>query len=130
MEKQLFNEEGLQKLQEHLYGLENQELEREIFELEENFGEWVERHFELSASQQTFFAQMNEKMLRFLKQECGFAASNRLPVTLQKTTAAKRSEKDEEGDKLFEPKSKLQASTDAQGNFEASGNLVLQVTYG
>ena len=36
MEKQLFNEEGLQKLQEHLYGLENQELEREMFELEEN----------------------------------------------------------------------------------------------
>ena len=129
MDKQLFNEQGLQNLQEHLYGLTDQELENEIFELEQNFSQWVESHFALTTRQQAFFNLMNEKMLRFLKQQCGFAAGNRLPIRLQKTTLTTEGDKDEEGDKLFEPKSSLQASTDAGGNFEAGGSLLLQVTY-
>jgi len=128
MDKPLFNEQGLQKVLQNLYGLDDQALEREVSALEENFRAWIENHFELTPHQQAFFAQMNEKMLRFLKQQCGFAAGNRLPITLQKEAAAEN-EADDKGDKLFEPKSKLQAGTDANGKFKAGGSLVIQVTY-
>jgi len=129
MKKFFFNEEGLLELQQTLYALDDVQLRAEVSAMEADFSNWILLHFNLNEGQQTFFKKMDTAILNFLASQSSFAVANRLPVSLDRAQGNVALTGGEEGDKLFEPKSKLQASTDQEGNFQAGGSLVLSVSY-
>ena len=129
MRKFLFDEAGLQELSQALYSMDDAQLALEVAALENNFSGWILQHFQLTAEQYAFFMQLNPQLLKFLTSQCSYAVENRLAIELSKTGGKSSQETGEPGDKLFEPKSKLQAGSDSDGNFKASGSLLLSVTY-
>ena len=129
MKKQNFDEAGLMALQQMLYALTNQELNKQVVDLSLNFQGWVNENFNLDERQQRFFDDLNGDVLQFITEQCAFAAINRLPVTLIKTGALTQKANGADGDKLFRPKSSLYATTNANGGYEAGGSLQFEVIY-
>lgn len=126
MERQPFNESGLQLLLAELYALPNERLNVESMLLREAPKAWIERHFLLNDAQQKFLDHMPGRVLAFIGEQGSFAIGNRLEVLLEKE---REPSGDDDQDKLFKPKSNLFISTDNQGNTIAGGNLVLEIKY-
>ncbi|MFN0256766.1 hypothetical protein [Pedobacter ureilyticus] len=130
MEKQTFDETGLQNLLNELYALPNQELSEQAFALRNQPKLWIYGHFELDSDQTSFLQHMPNSAADFLGQQGGFAIENRLPVTINKIHSPKRSSGEEpKQDKIFKPTSNLSVETDSNGISTAGGTLILEITY-
>lgn len=131
MEKQPFDEAGLQSLLQALYALPDQELLEQANGLNYHPKMWINGHFELDSKQLQYLDQMPQSVADFMGQQGSFALVHRLPITLEKNyrTANSRSNGDEDQGKLFKPKSNLAIETDSEGEVTASGDLVIEVTY-
>lgn len=127
MEKQPFDETGLQQLLLALYALPDNELTEEAYALRNQPKLWINGHFELEPEQLEFLQQLPTVATQFLAQEGAFAVENRLPINLQKSHLPKNG--DGEQDKLFKPTSNLSVTTDSLGNSIPSGELNIEVTY-
>lgn len=130
MEKQNFDETGLQNLLTELYALPDNQLNEEAYALRNQPKLWIYAHFELDNDQLAFLQDMPSPAADFLGQQGGFAIENRLPVTISKIHAAKRTSGDDpKQDKIFKPTSNLSFETDGNGTATAGGTLVLEITY-
>lgn len=130
MEKQPFDETGLQHLLLALYAMPDNDLNEEAYALRNHPKLWINGHFELEPQQLEFLHQMPTAVTKFLAQEGAFAIENRLPITLQKNYQAEDTrENGKEDDKWFKPTSNLAIETDSEGHTTASGSLAIEVTY-
>lgn len=129
MEKQNFDETGLQQLLTELYALPNNQLSEEAYALRNQPKLWIYGHFDLADDQLAFLQNMPAVAANFLGQQGSFAIEHRLPVTLSKSHQPKNNAKDPKQDKLFKPTSNLYTATDNHGVATAGGSLVLEITY-
>ncbi|RZM26960.1 MAG: hypothetical protein EOO88_15120 [Pedobacter sp.] len=129
MEKQPFDETGLQQLLLALYALPDDELTEEAYALRSQPKLWINGHFELDQDQLEFLHLMPMPVANFLGQEGAFAIENRLPIHLQKTYPTANQDGDKEQDKLFKPTSNLSIQTDNLGQVTAGGELNIEVAY-
>ncbi|MFN0293479.1 hypothetical protein [Pedobacter helvus] len=131
MEKQPFDETGLQSLLLALYALPDQQLTEESLALKHHPKMWINGHFELDQNQLDFLDQMPAATTNFLADQGSFAIANRLAVTLTKTYLPKTETTTggDDQDKFFETKSNLASGTNNLGQHQASGTLSIEVTY-
>lgn len=131
MEKQPFDEAGLQSLLQALYALPDQELSEQANGLNYHPKMWINGHFELDIDQLQYLDQMPQSVADFMGLQGSFALLHRLPITLDKKyqTVKDASNGDDDQGKLFKPTSNLAIETDSEGNVTASGDLILSVTY-
>lgn len=130
MEKQSFDETGLQNLLLALYALPDNDLTEEAYALRNQPKLWINGHFDLNPEQLAFLQQLPTAVVNFLAQEGGFAIENRLAITLHKSYVPKQTiVGGKEDDKWFKPTSNLAIETDTEGNTTASGSLTIVVTY-
>lgn len=130
MEKQPFDETGLQQLLTALYALPDPDLTEEAYALRNQPKLWINGHFELDHDQLEFLHQMPVAAANFLGQQGAFAIENRLPVSLIKSNQPKSStEGQPKQDKLFKTNSSLSSTTDIEGTNTPGGELHLEVTY-
>ncbi len=129
MEKQNFDETGLQNLLDELYALPNHELAEHAYALRNQPKLWINGHFNLDTDQLDFLQEMPNPAADFLGLQGGFAIENRLPITLTKTHLPQSQSGEPKQDKLFKPTSNLSFQTDSNGTATAGGTLVLEITY-
>lgn len=131
MEKQPFDETGLQSLLLAIYALPDQQLNEESLALKHHPKLWINGHFELDQNQLDFLDQMPAASTNFLADQGSFAIANRLPVTLTKTHLPKTGTPTggDDQDKFFETKSNLASGTNNLGEPQASGSLNIAITY-
>lgn len=130
MEKQAFDETGLQNLLTELYALPDLELAENAFALRNQPKLWISGHFELDTDQLNFLQEMPPAAANFLGQQGAFAIENRLPVNLTKLHQPKRESGEEpKQDKIFKPTSNLSIQTDSNGIATAGGSLTLEIIY-
>ncbi|MGE6221156.1 hypothetical protein ACQKCH_15115 [Nubsella zeaxanthinifaciens] len=124
MQKQPFNENGLQSVLFELYALTDQELDEQAAALKLQPKLWINGHFELTAAQLGYLDQMPPAIASFIGDQGSFAIGHRLPVTLNRDGDATGDE-----DKLFNPKSNLTIETDNEGKIMAGGDMSINITY-
>lgn len=131
MEKQPFDETGLQSLLLALYALPDQQLMQESLALKHHPKMWINGHFQLDDKQLDFLDQMPAPTTSFLAEQGSFAIINRLDVRLTKTLRPKTDAPagGDDQDKFFETKSNLACGTDNHGKPKASGTLSIEVSY-
>lgn len=131
MEKQPFDESGLQSLLLALYALPEQQLMEEALALKHHPKMWINGHFQLNQQQLLFLDQMPSSTTNFLADQGSFAVANRLAVTLTKIHLPKTGTSTSSGeqDKFFETKSNLTSGTNNLGQPQASGSLSIEITY-
>lgn len=130
MEKQPFDETGLQQLLTELYALPDFELSEQAFAFRNHTKLWINGKFDLDAQQLAFLAEMSPAAINFLAQQGGFAIENRLPVTLVKThQPADPGQDPPKQDKWFTTSSSLNTAMDGNGNTLPGGTLQLEVVY-
>ncbi len=130
MEKQPFDEDGLQVVLSTLYSLPDDDLREEAYALRNHPKLWIYGHFDLDEQQLAFLENLSATVNTFLGQQGGFAIEHRLPITLSKTEVPKTTRQDgKEDDKWFKPISNLAIDTNGQGQCIASGSLDLKITY-
>jgi len=130
MEKQPFDETGLQQLLTELYALSDNELSEQAYAFRNQPKLWINGHFDLDAQQVDFLTDMSAPSTNFLAQQGGFAIENRLPVTLTKTHQPAQPNQDPpKQDKWFTTISSLTAATDSNGHTWPGGTLQLEVIY-
>lgn len=132
MEKQPFDENGLQQLLNELYALPDQELSEQAYAFRNQPKLWINGHFELDQQQLHFLEEMSPEATTFLAQQGGFAIEHRLPITLTKINQpqdAGGKEDEPKQDKWFTTKSSLSASAAIDGQSTAGGSLELEVAY-
>lgn len=132
MNKYPFTQQGFIDLQSELYQLADAALAQEATNLLSNFKDWVSNHFELSPAQLNDLNGINQETSHFFAYSGSFAVRNRRPLYLEKTpkdpNQQNRNSGEEQG-KLIEPKSKLTASSDSEGNFIAGGDFTTTISY-
>ncbi|SOD13904.1 hypothetical protein [Pedobacter xixiisoli] len=124
MQKQPFDETGLQSLLQALYALTDQQLNEEAAALKLQPKLWINGHFELTSEQLDYLDQMPAPISHFLGEQGSFAIGNRLPIVLHKEGDTPGDE-----DKLFKPKSNLTIETDSQGHISVGGSMSIDITY-
>lgn len=124
MEKQPFDQTGLQQLLAGLYDLDPAARHAQARALLADPMAWICGHFELDPSQQAFLDQLPLQTLEFLGSQGSYAIANQLPITLSKSGDPK-----DEG-KLFTPKSSFWVAPDAQGRPVPKGAMAIEVVYG
>lgn len=124
MQKQPFDEVGLQSLLQALYALNDQQLTEEAAALKLQPKLWINGHFDLTTDQLTYLDEMPAAIADFLGDQGSFAIQHRLPVTLTKDGDGSGDE-----DKLFKPKSDLTIETANDGHITASGSMTIEITY-
>lgn len=130
MQKQPFDETGLQNLLQKLYALPDQELSEQAYALRNQPKLWINGHFNLDTDQLQFLQDMPPAAAGFLGLQGGFAIENRLPVTLNRIHSGKRSDDGEpKQDKLFKTVSNLSTESDNNGQIIPGGELNIEVTY-
>jgi hypothetical protein len=130
MEKQPFNEAGLEHVLQSLYALPDADLTEASYAFRNQPKLWIVGHFTLEPAQLEFLEKMTPAATSFLGHQGGFAMEHRLPVTLiKKQDAAPLPKGDKEQDKLFKPTSNFAVQTDSMGQDVVSGDLKLEVTY-
>lgn len=130
MEKQPFDETGLQNLLLELYALPDFELSEQAYAFRNHTKLWINGHFQLDSQQLDFLNDMSGLSINFLAQQGGFALENRLPISLTKThQASSANETPPKQDKWFTTNSSLTASADITGQTVAGGTLQLEVIY-
>jgi hypothetical protein len=130
MEKQPFDEAGLQSLLSDLYALPEEQLQEESLALKQQPKLWVNGHFALDQKQLDFLAQLPHSTAQFIGDQGSFAIANRLPVTLQKKHEPKpKTNAGDDQDKFFKLEGNLASGTDNHGIPQASGELHINVTY-
>lgn len=130
MEKQPFDETGLQQLLTELYALPDFELSEQAFAFRNHTKLWINGKFDLDPQQLAFLQEMSPAAINFLAQQGGFAIENRLPVTLVKThQSAEPSQDPPKQDKWFTTSSSLNTAIDGNGHTVPGGTLQLEVVY-
>jgi hypothetical protein len=130
MEKQPFDENGLQALLLALYALPDPDLREEAYALRNQPKAWINGRFDLNEEQFEFLENLPPTPTTFLAQQGGFAVEHRLPIHLSQVQVPKEDVPGgKEDDKWFKPVSNLAISTDRQGQSKASGSLLIEVTY-
>jgi hypothetical protein len=122
--KQQFSTEGVAAWQQSLQSSSNQQLQEIAAKITANFKAWLTQTFELTSSQVDYFHHLNASFVQLTAAQIAFAVANRLPVTLNKPSAAMA-----RGSKLIRDKSKVEAEADGNGNVDASGEVEYEITY-
>ncbi|MDM8176413.1 hypothetical protein QT327_19045 [Olivibacter sp. 47] len=84
MEKVPFNSLGVSTLISNLYALSDEALNDEMIDFESNPNEWLTTHFDLTESQASYLAQMDDIFLTSMALEVSDHLSDREPVALLK----------------------------------------------
>lgn len=126
MEKQPFDQAGLQAVLQALYALPQNELNEQADALRTLPKQWINNHFELDNDQSSFLNSMPEQTIRFLGDQGSFAIENSLPIDLDKQEPSLAERKP---DKYFKPKSTLYSQTNSNGLISAGGRLIIEVSY-
>lgn len=119
-----FTPEGVEALCLQLYRLSDAELAIETAALQNNFQKWMTDHFLLSPDQQVYLQQINPDVVRFIAVNSSFAFKNRLPVLLVKPAM-----KGARDSKITKPETNLTAEILPDGNYRASGEFIVEVSY-
>lgn len=126
MEKQPFDQTGLQTVLQDLYALPQNQLNEQANALRTLPKQWISMHFELDSDQASFLNGMPEQTVRFLGDQGSFAIENKLPIDLDKQEPPAAASKP---DKYFKPKSTLYSQTNSNGIITSGGKLIIEVSY-
>ncbi len=124
MKKFPFTPEGVSKLCQKLFELDNAALALQAAAIETDFKNWALHHFDFSPDQKVYLNNLHFQVTRFLAFQCSFAIGHRLPVILIKP--------DEPGvraSKLFKPKPTLALVVFPDGNYTPAGEIILEISY-
>ncbi|MFC3199865.1 hypothetical protein ACFOET_19760 [Parapedobacter deserti] len=82
MAKPTLTPTGVQTLLNELYALPDVQLQQEAQALALDFGEWLSRHFELTADQLSYIEnELSVAFISFVSLRVPFAMEHRLPIT-------------------------------------------------
>lgn len=124
MTKFEFTPLGVAAMCQHFQHLDDAALAKASSALNDDFKAWVTNYFELSESQVLYLNTINDQVIDFMASNAAFALRNRLPIVLLKPEfAAKRDSK------VTKPSSSLTAEVLPDGNYEASGEFQVEITY-
>lgn len=124
MKKHPFTPTGVAELQQDLYALDDAALAAEAAAIAADFVAWMDAHFDFAPGQLAFLQSVNLQVRQLIATQTSFAVGNRLPIILQKPELSAKDEK------LIKPKSSLTADADGNGDYVASGELVIEISYG
>lgn len=124
MKKFPFTSEGAAELVATLYALPDASLAIEAQSAAEDFVAWLLSKFDFEPSQVAYLTGMSTNFLNFTGAQVCYAMLHRLTLVLLKPL--QRSTRDT---KLIETKSNIDASANGSGNDDASGSVVIEISY-
>lgn len=125
MNKLPFTQAGVDQLLEDLYSLPASELKNQSILVHYDFKNWVFDRFDFTSAQIDFLYALPEESISFMATNASFVIANKLPIVLEKegTPISLR------GNKFIRPKSELSSSATEGGNFQAHGQLIIEIGY-
>lgn len=124
MEQFPLTTQGAAALVVQLYSLPNAQLQLEALSAHSNFGEWLLQKFKLDTSQVAFLSGMSLPYLNYMGAQVAYALNHKLEVVLVKPL-----EKGLRGTKLIETKVTMESSGDGDGNDNANGSVIFEISY-
>ncbi|WP_133553728.1 hypothetical protein [Pedobacter duraquae] len=127
MKKYQFSQTGINAMQTDIYALQDEAVYAFAAEVAKDFKRWAITYLAFTASQLRDLSNLNEQSISFLASQGSFAIRNRRPIKFVKPTDIINSSF---GDKLVALSTTLSAVSNREGRFSASGELVIEITYG
>jgi hypothetical protein len=124
MKEFTFTPDGVSALGQWLSSMSDADLAAKTAALQNNFQDWVKAHFILSIEQQIYLQQIDPEVVNFMAANSSFAFRNRLPVILIKPESKAAGDS-----KMTKPSSNLSAEILPDGSCQASGELVVEISY-
>lgn len=128
MNKFPLTSEGVTTLTETLYQLPQQDLQDEADAVGDDFGLWIQTHFELTSTQITYLNNIDQGWKNDAASETKYALENRLEINLIKDVSRRGEEEGDRG-KLLDLDKNKQSRYSEDNGFTQSETLTYTISY-